>query len=374
MIEFLGLAKSPNGPSLVRDRLIKAIESLKPTPDVPFESRAWRTYKVLQMRYVQQMDQEQTAYQIGVGVRHLRREQTAAVAALADQLFQQIHPTAQNTFAQDAGLIERDLAWLQDNPEEETAPVNDLLHVTQQLVTPLAANRGVQFSETLKEDLPPAAVRPDMLRQVFISLTTYAIHRINAGTINFTTQHLKDQLIAELNVQSQAQLLPESPSAKESLRTIRLLLGDLSPHLKIQEAPGALTLSLALPARKIINILMVDDNKDVADLFKRYTYSSGYVIEYLSNPDQLFETAERVRPRLILLDIMIPHIDGWEVLGRIRQHPLTQSIPVIVCSVLPERELAFALGATDYLSKPVARAALLKALNQALAEDSSSPR
>ena len=73
----------------LRATLIEAIDALKPGPDIPTHSRAWRIYQVLQLRYAQQMDQEQTADQLGVGARQLRRDQRAAVQALADRLYRE---------------------------------------------------------------------------------------------------------------------------------------------------------------------------------------------------------------------------------------------------------------------------------------------
>jgi CheY-like chemotaxis protein len=60
--------------------------------------------------------------------------------------------------------------------------------------------------------------------------------------------------------------------------------------------------------------------------------------------------------------VMMPGMDGWEVLQRLRNHPDTQHIPVIICSVFNDPELAYALGASSFLSKPVRREDIIKAL------------
>ena len=70
--------------------------------------------------------------------------------------------------------------------------------------------------------------------------------------------------------------------------------------------------------------------------------------------------------RAILLDIMMPQRDGWTLLGQLREHPDTHAIPVIVCSILPQEQLALVLGAAAFLRKPVSRADLLRALAQLL--------
>ena len=64
--------------------------------------------------------------------------------------------------------------------------------------------------------------------------------------------------------------------------------------------------------------------------------------------------------------------DGWKVLGRLRQHPDTSQIPVIVCTILPQEDLAFSLGASAYLRKPLKRADFLAALDRVTSPASGS--
>jgi putative two-component system response regulator len=70
------------------------------------------------------------------------------------------------------------------------------------------------------------------------------------------------------------------------------------------------------------------------------------------------------RPDLIILDVMMPSMDGWQVLRSLKQNPATKSTPIIICSVLREPELAISLGAISYLIKPVDRLELLATLER----------
>jgi CheY-like chemotaxis protein len=71
-------------------------------------------------------------------------------------------------------------------------------------------------------------------------------------------------------------------------------------------------------------------------------------------------------PDLILLDVMMPTMDGWQVLRSLKQNPTTEHTPIIICSVLKEPELAISLGARAYLKKPVDRLELLATLERIL--------
>jgi len=64
-----------------------------------------------------------------------------------------------------------------------------------------------------------------------------------------------------------------------------------------------------------------------------------------------------------LLDVMLPGVDGWELLGRLREHPQLKGLPVIVSTILPQESLAMALGAAAFLCKPVTQEAFLQTLN-----------
>ena len=82
------------------------------------------------------------------------------------------------------------------------------------------------------------------------------------------------------------------------------------------------------------------------------------------DPTQAVKVAEAATPAAILLDVMLPGVDGWELLGRLREHPQMQEVPVIVCTILPQERVALTLGAAAFLRKPVSREALLAALDQ----------
>jgi CheY-like chemotaxis protein len=73
-----------------------------------------------------------------------------------------------------------------------------------------------------------------------------------------------------------------------------------------------------------------------------------------------------LRPAAVLLDVLLPRLDGWDVLARLKSEPATATLPVVIVSMLDERGKAFALGAADYLVKPVAREEVLDALHRCL--------
>jgi CheY-like chemotaxis protein len=87
-----------------------------------------------------------------------------------------------------------------------------------------------------------------------------------------------------------------------------------------------------------------------------------------TDSQQALRIASERQPDLITLDVMMPNLDGWEILQQLKTSPSTASIPVVVCSVLDESELAMNLGASGYLTKPVQQPDLLSVLGPYLAQ------
>jgi CheY-like chemotaxis protein len=129
--------------------------------------------------------------------------------------------------------------------------------------------------------------------------------------------------------------------------------------------------ALLLPIIEPAQVLVVDDNEDTLHLFRRYLSGTRYQFIGLREPHEVIQAAGDLVPAAIVLDVMLPGVDGWELLGRLREHPATRELPIVVCTVMPQEQLALALGAAAYLRKPVSREAFLSALDQQVSSRST---
>ena len=111
-------------------------------------------------------------------------------------------------------------------------------------------------------------------------------------------------------------------------------------------------------------ILIVDDEKCLVRLMRMNLEHDGFEVVEANNGAQAMDRLRASIPDLILLDVMMPDIDGWEVLQRLRNSPDTAGIPVIICSIFNDPKLAFSLGASAALPKPVRRDQLFEVLKQ----------
>ena len=151
-------------------------------------------------------------------------------------------------------------------------------------------------------------------------------------------------------------------SAREGGRTITLVL-PREPQPGRRDDPDQHPLSSTAQEDWPL-VLIVEDNREAADLLVRHLARGGYAAEVARGGSDVLEMARRLRPIAITLDILLPDVDGWELLNTLKRDAQTRDIPVLVVTVVDEPELGRALGAHDYFVKPVDGKALLSRLDQ----------
>ncbi|MGL5796299.1 MAG: response regulator [Waterburya sp.] len=100
-------------------------------------------------------------------------------------------------------------------------------------------------------------------------------------------------------------------------------------------------------------ILVIDDDPTIHDLLKRFLGKKGFEIRTANSGEEGIELAKILRPEAITLDVMMPGMDGWSVLTALKAHPQTADIPVIMMTMVDDQNLGYALGAAEYLLKPI---------------------
>ena len=126
------------------------------------------------------------------------------------------------------------------------------------------------------------------------------------------------------------------------------------------EAPPVQLDRPADPAR----ILIIEDDPSSVRLLQTYLADSGYRVIVAPDGESGLEMTAAQHPDAILLDVLLPRIDGWEVLRRLKSQPGIRDIPVVIVTVVDERNVGLALGAVDYFVKPIERDALLARLER----------
>src|SRR4029453_7124959 len=120
-------------------------------------------------------------------------------------------------------------------------------------------------------------------------------------------------------------------------------------------------------------ILVIDDDPAVRDLMQRFLGKEGFAVRTASSGPDGLTLARELHPAAITLDVMMPGMDGWAVLAALKADPGTAAIPVIMVTILDNKEMGFALGAIDSLTKPVDRGRLLALVRQVGAAATAAP-
>ena len=159
-----------------------------------------------------------------------------------------------------------------------------------------------------------------------------------------------------------------SVTGEGSTFTIRLPLDVAKATQEPQAADDTQPVVLPEPGDEQV-VLVVDDDPNALDLLGRTLQDAGVRVVTASDGQEALKLARQLHPAAITLDVLMPGIDGWEVLRQLKADPETQDIPVIMVTMTDDRELGYALGATEFLTKPVQRTQLVQLLERYASDD-----
>ncbi len=101
------------------------------------------------------------------------------------------------------------------------------------------------------------------------------------------------------------------------------------------------------------SILVVDDEKHIRDLLKQELSESGYIVREASNGKEAIDSVRKELPDLIILDVMMPEMNGFDVAAVLKNDPLTMDVPILILSIIQDKERGYRLGVDRYLTKPI---------------------
>jgi len=352
---------SPQGRMrFLRSLVLEAIEEMNPGPDVPFRSHRARAYNVLNLHYVEGLMVQEVARELAISERQAYRDLRKAEQDLATLLWPRRRmaeePQEDQTRTE---VILTEAKRLRG--EREELEVRLLLEGALQAVTRLAEERGVRISLTIPTT--PLTIRTHRMisRQALVSVLSHAI------------RHAQKEVRLSVERKGQgAQLMVSHLSPvdaredwKTSLTTPRQLVELQGGEWEVStDSEGRRLIYFTLGTDSLVTLLVIDDNEGLIELFRRYLTGESYQLIGARDGVEGLRLAEEHSPDVIVLDVMMPQQDGWEVLQLLRNRRRTRDIPVLVCSVIDDPELAFSLGAAEFLAKPVKREELLEALER----------
>jgi CheY-like chemotaxis protein len=297
---------------------------------------------------------------LGYSRRQFFRQQQKAIEMLAGLLSEKIpSPTTQTD-----NLLDDELARFRTR--HRAVDPREVVQGVLEIVGRLANQHGVTLVYDLPDNLPVIYGSRTLLRQVFLNTLSQLITQPHSQRIHL---HLF-QVGQRVGVELMAEFAPAGPGStgqgqKLDPEPIRHLVEMMRGHWQAFELnEAACTYRFDFPAEAERRLLVVEDNEGVIQAFRRYLTGYDYQVISATTGAEAMRLAREMNPSVITLDVMMPGQDGWEILHGLKCDSATQPIPVIICSVLEDPELAESLGAAAYLRKPVGQADLLAMLDR----------
>jgi signal transduction histidine kinase/DNA-binding response OmpR family regulator len=281
--------------------------------------------------------------------------------------------------------------------------ITECLHT----VEPTLKNEHVQFVQEVAADLPMLYTDRDKVKQILMHLLGNAAKFTHTGTITVSARAHDRAIVlavADTGIGIPAEALQhifeefrqvDSSTTREyggtglglaiSLHLARLLGGEITVQSTV-EVGSTFTMTLpqryaaAEPAERLLDVparmesavtsenapvvLAIDDDPNVIYLLQENLAEAGYRVIGAMQGNEGLQKARQFNPLAIILDILMPHKDGWQVLHELKADFVTRNIPVILLSIVDQKDLGYRLGAFDYLLKPFDREAILAALGR----------
>jgi CheY-like chemotaxis protein len=342
----------------IRRELLLAIEALSPGPNPSISSPRARSYHILNLHYLEEIPLQQCSQELGISLRQTNRELRRAEQSIAaiiwakfGKQFKQPQPNpTTNTYQDEMELVRLNYE-----------PVNMGLLVQEagQEVVPLAMEYQVHFHLELPDH--PIVILTDKMisRQIFIAMFSRLIQSKQIGELHIS--FYREDEIQGLNIRFH-------PSVGDAWFPqmdpfIQSLLNRMEWKLELLKGSTDIC-HIVFESIKPPTLLVIDDNEGMGVLLERYLSGHRCRLVTAHNGMEGLTLASQIDPDAILLDVMMPGMDGWQVLNRLKNQEITRNIPVVVCSVFNDPRLASSLGAELFLTKPLNREDFLTAIQQ----------
>lgn len=349
----------------LRRTLINAVQSLRPEAGVSAQSPRWRAYQLLEMRYLEGLSPAEVMQSLALSRSTYFREQARVLDALTALLWNRWQEHRAAPASSRERLAQAEVARLSAHATWKAADVSELLDSLHPMVEPLAQAKRVSMRFNTPRHLSILHADRVLMRQAVLNVITYALDVVPDGRVSI------DDFVDGGRAGLWIQACPATPGALPLSATERAGIGLEVCQRFMTAMGGALWIEstrdhwearLAWPVTTPRVLLVVDDNEEFIELFRRYLAGHNWHVVGATDGAAARQRIAEDLPSVIAVDVMMPREDGWEFLMALRADERTRPIPVIICSVLNEPQLAQALGAAAYLPKPITQPALLRAL------------
>lgn len=343
----------------LRAALVDAIEALSPGKDASFRAPHARLYNLMTLHYVDRVTIREAAHELGISPRQADRGLRQGEQNVAEVLWSRrsLLVPAQPDAAETSSLrAEMALLSVHPRPVDLTA----LIERCEKAVRPLAVQKGIRLQIETPVEHVIVPTDPLLAEQVLLTVLSRALGQTELADPLLSLEATDGRIALALRYC----IDPATDPALIVDHVVTELAERLRWTLSERDRPDGIHHVAIQMAACGPMILVIDDNEGLVSLLQRYlTDQTCRVVSALSGEEGL-RLAHELRPAAIVLDIMMPVMHGWDILQRLRANRQTADIPVIICSVINNPDLARALGAAMFLPKPIRQEDILAALDR----------
>ncbi len=346
----------PSGHHLRREA-IAAIETLNPGKTVSVRSGPARLYNLMHLHYIGGMTIQETALELGISLRQAYRDLRRGQESVSEILWFNRHRVAiaeKNGEVSNISSLQSEVARLE--PEAEPVNVVHLLQAAVKAVGKLAAQNDLVLEVNIPSSPVMVSTSATLAQQVLVNVLSQTVQQAERGTVDI---HLLVSKSGRTSVKIRFKALQTPDIVQDVIEHFIEQLRWGQALSQLEDHYYILTITMT---NERTTVLIVDDNEGLVDLLKRYFVGQTYQVLAAHTGADGLEIARTIQPDAIIMDLMMPGMDGWELLQRLRTLPQTRETPVIICSVINDPELAYSLGASKFLAKPVNKETILNAL------------
>ncbi len=341
----------------LRAAIADAIEALSPRKGASFRYPHARVYNMLTLHYVDGLTIREAANELGVSTRQadrdLRQGEQSVAALLCDRLGQ---PAPDAPDVSQTSSLRAEIALLSVRMRPTDLPA--LLRRCQEAVKPLATERDLRIAVEMPAEPLMVSTDPLLAEQILLTVISRALSQAEPGVLRLAVESTADRATISLR------FFPD-PRAANSL-IVDAVVTELAEQLRwdvtqrdLEAGARCVAIQAALSGPLV---LVIDDNEGLVTLLQRYLTDQACRVVVATTGAEGLRLAQELKPAAVVLDIMMPDMHGWAVLQDLRARRQTAQIPVIICSVINNPDLARALGAALFLPKPVRQDDILAAL------------
>jgi len=351
----------------LRETIQKSINFLQPPEGTPSNATEWRCYKILTFRYFQLKEWHIIEEELGLSQRQVQRDLKKGLDALISILWDHHSSQIQAADQTESESGEEVETYDQELIKEELKNWEisyDLINLSQILEQALQLCKSLLNTE-FHERLDMKDVDTSLNVMVDQVLTKQGLYKI-FSMIGDSTETLKVQIktrkLNDFFYELAFTFNTSNIHTSDHWNIAQLFFTIQGLRHHFTEKDGLTEISVILPVKKQISCLVIDDVESVRRLIERMLGSYGIQVFGADNYTNALNLIQLVKPDFILLDILMPKMDGWQMIKNLKSNPQTAEIPVIICSVLFEPELSQAVKAAAYIRKPINRLELIKTL------------